>query len=136
MTKKRKRRTKHLALQDCKNPFHYLFLKKNTQPVHGTCSCSVLLTRHSKKDNDLSKTLLNFHPPQPHLVLNNFSLNSFDNKNELLHDISGLDHKHTPENRITQLASRPLNVKTSGDIAREQQDRKKRFKQSLLLDFF
>ena len=134
--KKRKRRNKKLIFEDCKNPFHYLPLKKNLEPIKGTCNCSGLLTRRSKKDKNLSKTLLNFHQPQTHLVLNNVSLNSFDNKNELLQDISGLDHKHTPINRITQLVSRPLKVKTSGDIAREQQDRKKRFKQSLLLDFF
>jgi len=133
---KRKRRNKKLIFEDCKNPFHYLPLKKDLEPIKGTCSCSVLLTRRSKKDKNLSKTLLNFHHPQPHLDLKNFSLNSFDNKNNFLQDISGLDHKHTPENRMPQLVSRPLKSKTSGDIAREQQDRKKRFKQSLLLDFF
>ena len=63
LRKKRKRRNKKLIFEDCKNPFHYLPLKKNLEPIKGTCSCGVLLTRRS----NLSKTLLNFHHPQPHL---------------------------------------------------------------------
>src|ERR1051325_9592619 len=38
--KKRRRRTKKQNLEDCKNPFHYLLLKKKVQPIRGTCSCS------------------------------------------------------------------------------------------------
>ena len=45
-------------------------------------------------------------------------------------DLSGLDHKHNFENSRNQLDIRQfLLVKTSADISREEQDRKKRYKQ-------
>jgi hypothetical protein len=44
-------------------------------------------------------------------------------------DTSGLDHKHNPSNSNAQLDIRQfLYIRTSADIAREEQDRKKRFK--------
>ena len=48
--KKRKRRTKKLVREDCKNLFHYLILKKNTHPVQGTCNCTVQICRLTTVD--------------------------------------------------------------------------------------
>ena len=135
---KRKRRNKKLALEDCQNPFHYLILKKNLKPIQGTCNCSVQLDHRLKKNIPLdTRTILDFH--QPSLPpFGNTSKKPLDNKNkEIIEDTSGLDHKHTPANRQKQLAiTQFLHTKTSGDISREQQDRKKRFKQQMLPDFF
>ena len=53
--KKRKRRKKTLALEDCKNPFHYLLLKNNMQPIQGTCNCSSRISHLKKKANQLEE---------------------------------------------------------------------------------
>ena len=135
--KKRKRRNKKSTFEDCKNPFHYLLVKNNLQPIKGTCNCSVQLRRRSRKDLDLPNSSLSLHLSSPRLDLNNRSKHPPDNKN-VVRDTSGLDHKHIPENssRMQPVPSLRLNAKTSGDIAREQQDGKKRYKQSFLSDFF
>ena len=110
LKKKRKRRTKKLVSEDCKNPFHYLILKKNTQSVHGTCNCNVQIHYTTTHNLDIKTILGSHHTPPP--------VTSFD-----FTDTSGLDHKHTPAIRESQLAVAHSHVKTSGDISREQQDR-------------
>ena len=136
---KRKRHSKKLALEDCQNPFHYLLLKKNLQPTQGTCNCSAQLDHRLKKNITLdTKTILDFHQPSFPPFGNNISKKPLDEKNkEIIDDTSGLDYKHTPANRKKQLdITQFLHTKTSGDISREQQDRKKRYKQQKLPDFF
>src|ERR1044072_7910961 len=125
--KKRKRRTKKLVREDCKNPFHYLILKKNTHPVQGTCNCNVQICRLTNVD---TRTILHFHDLLPPATL---SRPTFHTTNIDSMDTSGLDHKHTPTIRGTQLALTHSLAKTSGNISREQQDRS--FKQTLLFDF-
>jgi hypothetical protein len=135
--RKRKRKNKKLALEDCQNPFHYLVLKKNLQPIQGTCNCSAQLDHRFKKDIALdTKTMLDFHQPSLSPFLNNISKTLPDNKNkEIIDDDSGLDYKHTPANKRTQLViTQFLHTRTSGDVSREQQDRKKRFKHQTLPD--
>ena len=126
--KPKRQRKKKNTFEDCKNPFHYLLLKKNSQPIQGTCSCSTYLDRRRKKDITFdSKTILDFHQPSPPLSLSSISKKPLDNKNKgIIDDITGLDHKHTPANKrtITQI----LHTKTSGEISREH-DQTKRFKQ-------
>ena len=124
--KKRKRRTKKLVREDCKNPFHYLILKKNTHPVQGTCSCNVQICRLTNVD---TRTILHFHDLLPPATL---SRPTFHTTNIDSMDTSGLDHKHTPTIRGTQLALTHSFAKTCGDISREQQDRTKRFKQNAI----
>ena len=129
--KKRKRRNKKLVLEDCKNPFHYLFLKNNMQPIQGTCNCN-LRVNHLKKNTNYSEEKVNLNNFLLHLdPQSEIRARSHDNKTfeSIREDISGLDHKHTPTNQQTQRDIRQfLYVKTSADISREEQDRKKRFK--------
>ena len=126
LKKKRKRRTKKLVSEDCKNPFHYLLLKKNMQAVHGTCNCNIQTHRTTTHNVDIKTILGSYHmPSSPDTETTNIELT----------DTSGLDHKHTPAIRESQLTVAHSHVKTSGDISREQQDRTKRFKQKLLSDF-
>ena len=137
--RKRKRKNKKLALEDCQNPFHYLVLKKNLQPIHGTCNCSAQLDHRLKKNIALdNKTVLDSRQPSLSPFLNNISKTRLDNKSkEIIDDTSGLDYKHTPANKTTQLViTQFLHTKTSGDISRDQQDRKKLFKQQTLPDLF
>ena len=54
--KKRKRRTKQLVLDDCKNPFHYLLLKSGVQPIQGSCDCSRKTGYHKDVRNESKAT--------------------------------------------------------------------------------
>ena len=76
------------------------------------------------------KTILGSHHTPPPVTYSTLDTTNFD-----FTDTSGLDRKHTPAIRESQLAVAHSHVKTSGDISREQQDRTKRFKQKLLFDF-
>jgi hypothetical protein len=50
-------------------------------------------------------------------------------------DTSGLDYKYPPSNSPTQLSiTHFFPTRTAGDISREQQDRKKRFKHNTTLN--
>ena len=122
---KRKRRSKKIILEDCQNPFHYLLLKKNLQSLHGTCDCAAQCSRPHKSQKLEIKNLFDAHydicqqqKPQT--------------RNDIPHeDLNGLDYKHNPSNSIPKSDIRySLHIKTSADIAREEQDRKKRFKSS------
>ena len=129
---KKRKRTKQLVLDDCKNPFHYLLLKSGVKPIQGTCDCSRKTSYHKDIRNE-SKARKNL---DTHILP--FSL--IDNKkrkqkqvridSKRNSDYSGLDYKHNPpawggiQLGITQFLS-----PTSADISREEQDRKKRFKQ-------
>jgi hypothetical protein len=129
--KKRKRRNKTLALEDCKNPFHYLLLKNNMQSIQGTCNCSSRTSHLKKKTNQLEEKIypnntplhLDSHPK------NQTSSHEKKNRERIEEDLSGLDHKHNFANSRNQLDIRQfLLVKTSADISREEQDRRKRYK--------
>jgi ribonuclease HI len=131
LRKKRKRRTKKLALEDCKNPFHYLLLKNNMQPIQGTCNCNLKMN-HLKKDTNYFEEKTNLNNFVLHLdQQSEIKANPHDIKNpeKIREDINGLDHKHIRTNQGNQRDIRQfLYVKTSADISREEQDRKKRFK--------
>jgi hypothetical protein len=131
LRKKRKRRTKKLALEDCKNPFHYLLLKNNMQPIQGTCNCNLKMN-HLKKDTNYFEEKTNLNNFVLHLdQQSEIKANPHDIKNpeKIREDINGLDHKHIRTNQGNQHDIRQFfYVKTSADISREEQDRKKRFK--------
>jgi hypothetical protein len=117
---KRRRRTKKQNLEDCKNPFHYLLLKKKMHPIRGTCSCSQRVGHSTDTDHEhrISTPILQEKIKK---LENDF----------LQDDLRGLDFKHNPGIHKTQSDIRKfLLVKTSADISREEQDRKKCFKKS------
>ena len=55
LQEKNENEEKTLALEDCKNPFHYLLLKNNMQPIQGTCSCSSRKVILKRKPTNLKK---------------------------------------------------------------------------------
>ena len=119
--KKRKRRTKTDTLEECKNPFHYLSLKWKMQPIQGTCNCTLRMGYNVKKRVLENKSDLESIQLLPHTKKTT--------QDKYFEDTSGLDHKHRPSNSNAQLDIRQfLCIRTSADIAREEQDRKKRFK--------
>ena len=134
--RKRKRNTKKTLLENCQNPFHYLILKKSLEPIHGTCNCASQTCRSRKKPQDLetkrfeTKNVIDLH------LVQDQRQNSKDRRKILRDNLSGLDYKHNPPN-VTQADIRQfLRARTSADIAREEQDRKKRFKKPLEFIFF
>ena len=120
LEKKRKRRTKKVELDACRNPFHYLSLKKNMQPSQGTCGCTPWVGQIKRRSNNIEMKLsLNKR------TCITPSINQ--NRGTCKRNFSDLDFKHISSNRSTQLDIRHF-VKTSADITREEQDRKKRAK--------
>ena len=94
---KRKRKTKKAILENCQNPFHYLILKKNLEPIHGTCNCASQICRSRKKSQGLeTKNLIDFHPVQDQ------QQNSQNSNRIIREDLSGLDYKHNPPNEHNQ----------------------------------
>jgi hypothetical protein len=127
---KRKRRTpKKSAFDDCKNPFHFLPLKQGTAAMHGTCACSRHTNRPNKSFSNLDTNFHVTHFFSPSQDLGQ-ELISRENKIPVTfpEDISGLDFKHNPPSGQIQPVITGFFSKTSADISREQQDRKKRFK--------
>jgi len=122
---KRRRRTIKVSLEDCQNPFHYLNMKNKLQPIQGTCNCTLRMGHTVKPHSLETKTI-----PDHLLLQTEKEVRSRYNKNsDVFEDTSGLDYKHAPSNSKKQLDIRQfVHVKTSADIAREEQDRKKRFK--------
>jgi hypothetical protein len=121
---KRIRRSTKAKLEVCQNPFHYLNLKKNLGPIAGTCNCTLLMG-HSKERLHDTKSTVSIHK----LLRTHSKKRPPGNENCDNDDISGLDFKHNPSNRIKQLDIRQfVHTKSSADIVREEQDRKKRFK--------
>ena len=114
LERKRKRRTKKVELDACRNPFHYLSLKKNVQPSQGTCGCTPWVGQIKRRYNNIGIKL---------------SLNKKTSITPSIcqRNVSDLDFKHVSSNRSTQLDIRHF-AKTSADITREEQDRKKRAK--------
>jgi len=106
--------------------------------MQGTCSCNTQTNHRLKKDNVFDNKLsLNFQQPSTRPILKIMQKPPDNKSSDLTKDTSSLDHKHVPTNKGTQsINSNPVNIKTSGAISREQQDRKKRFKQRTLPDFF
>src|SRR5271156_2783779 len=94
--KKRKRRKKTLAFEDCKNPFHYLLLKNNT--THSSyCNCNSRISHHlKKKTNQLEGKIcsnnMSLHL-DPHPKKRKSSKEK-KNRERIQEDLSGLDHKH------------------------------------------
>src|ERR1700733_2651578 len=102
------------------------------QPIQGTCNCSSRMSHLKKKTNQLEEKIcsnnmslhLDSHPKKQ---TSSHEKKTREKKHE---DLSGLDHKHNSSNPRNQLDIRQfLLVKTSADISREEQDRKKRYKQ-------
>ena len=95
-------------------------LKKNLAPIHGTCNYASQICRSRKKYQNLETESLVQEKRQ-----------SSQNRGEIIReDLSGLDYKHNPPNRAQPDIRQFLRAKSSADIAREEQDRKKRFKTS------
>ena len=112
---KRKRKSKRMRLEACKNAFHYLELKDPKRaPSIGTCNC--LATSHKSEDNPKNK----------------IAQSQKKQKTKQQHAaVDGLDHKHqtkivTVGGKLT-IAKHHMS-KRSGDIIREEHDRKKRYK--------
>jgi hypothetical protein len=120
LEKKRKRRNKKAELDACRNPFHYLSLKKNVQPSQGTCGCTPWVGQIKRRSNNIE---LKLSPNKKTWI--NPSIDQ--NRGTCRKNFNDLDLKHTSSNRSTQLDMRHF-VKTSADITREEQDRKKRAK--------
>ena len=87
---------------------------------------------HLKKDTNYFEEKTNLNNFVRHLdQQSEIKANPHDIKNpeKIREDINGLDHKHIRTNQGNQRDIRQfLYVKTSADISREEQDRKKRFK--------
>jgi hypothetical protein len=118
--KKRKRKIKKNVLDDCKNPFHHLMLKSNARPIQGTCDCSVRIKHHERKVKIAikEKEMIRITSLENKIPCFGQSRNHFQPD-------SGLDYKYGS----VQLGIRNFfPTKTAADIAREEQDRKKRFK--------
>src|SRR5579872_1321247 len=120
LEKKRKRRNKKAELDACRNPFHYLTLKKNMQPSQGTCSCTPWVGQIKRTPNNIEiKLSVNKKTCTTPSVNRNIGTRQ--------NNFSDLDFKHISSNRHTQLDIRHF-AKTSADITREEHDRRKRAK--------
>ena len=101
---------------NCKNAFHYLELKDpKTAPSIGTCNC---LATSRKSEDKSTKKIAQSQKKQ---------------KTKQQHAaVDGLDHKH--QTKIVTSVDGKLTIakhhmsKRSGDIIREEHDRKKRYK--------
>ena len=120
LEKKRKRRTKKAELDACQNPFHYLTLKNNVQPSQGTCGCTPWVGQIKRRSNNIE---IKLSPNKATCITPPI----VQNRRNCEKSFSDLDFKHISSNRSTQLDIRHF-VKTSADITREEQDRKKRAK--------
>jgi hypothetical protein len=115
-TTKRKRRTKRIRLEACKNAFHYLELKDPKRATStGTCNC--LAISHKSEEKPKSK----------------IAQSKKKQKTKPQHAaVDGLDHKH--QTKIVTSVDGKLTIakhqlsKRSGDVIREEHDRKKRYK--------
>jgi uncharacterized protein YcbK (DUF882 family) len=106
---------KKLAFENCKNPFHYLQTVDQKCPIsQRTCDCSRRLALQNNKKHEKVRKRRKKH------------------KNISSEDTTGLDYKYGPKTKTKQSTIDKLfeKVKTSSDISREEQDRKKRFKLS------
>jgi len=103
------RQPKELKLEDCINPFHYLKIRSpNIVHVQDTCNCS-MSKAHTAHQSDIKQRK---------------KQKTNDNKRD-----TGMDFKHMPKRKLVQpTIDTLLERKTSADICREEQDRKKRFK--------
>jgi hypothetical protein len=114
-TTKRKRKSKRMRLEACKNAFHYLELKDPKRvPSLGTCNCLATSRKsEDKSNNKIAQPQKKQKTKQQHAA------------------IDGLDHKHqtkivTVSGKLT-IAKHHMS-KRSGDVIREEHDRKKRYK--------
>ena len=101
------------------------------QPIQGTCNCSSRISHLKKKTNQLEEKICS-NNMSLHLDSHKKRKSSQEKKTreKKQEDLSGLDHKHNFANSRNQLDIRQfLLVKTSADISREEQDRRKRYKQ-------
>src|SRR5271167_3776857 len=107
-----------------------IFLKSEVKPIQGACDCSRKTSYHKDIRNE-SKATKNLDTYIPFSLIDNKKRKQkqvrIDSKIDS--DYSGLDYKHNPpawsgtQLGITQF----LSPKTSADISREEQDRKKMF---------
>ena len=112
---KRKRKNKRMRLEACGDAFHYLELKEpKPAPSIGTCNC-LATSRKSvdKSKNKIAQSQKKQRMKQQHAA------------------VDGLDHKRqtrivTVEGKLT-IAMHHMS-KRSGDVIREEHDRKKRYK--------
>ena len=94
-------------------------LKKDVQPSQGTCGCTPWVGQIKRRSNNIGiKLSLN----KKTAITPSINQNRGSQRN-----VSDLDFKHVSSNRSTQLDIRHF-AKTSADITREEQDRKKRAK--------
>src|SRR5271154_4001923 len=129
--KKRKRRKKTLAFEDCKNPFHYLLLKNNMRSIQGTCNCNSRMSHLKKNTNQLEEKIcsnnMSLHL-DPHPKKRKSSQEK-KNRERIQEDLSGLDHKHNFAISRNQLDIRQfLLVKKRGDIFKKKKKREKSYK--------
>ena len=98
--------------------------------IQGTCNCNSRMSHLNKKTNQLEEKIcsnnislhLDLHPKKRK------SSQEKKNREKIQEDLSGLDHKHNFAISRNQLDIRQfLLVKTSADISREEQDRRKRY---------
>ena len=99
--------------------------------IQGTCNCSSrkshLKTKPNQLDEKICSNNMSLHLDSHKKRKSSQEKKTREKKQE---DLSGLDHKHNFANSRNQLDIRQfLLVKTSADISREEQDRRKRYKQ-------
>jgi len=122
--KKKRKKSKAEQFDDCVNPFHYLeLLYPNKEPKY-TCFCNYRIPNRISRPLDLSY----FPTSVSHL---SFTIDFKKKKRKFASsppekfDLSGLDHKYPPP---TPILKNPRQIKRSGQISTEHQDRNKRFK--------
>ena len=136
--KKRRKPTKAEQFDRCVNPFHYLELSHPNQSPKLTCPCNYQMPHTRDQPLDLSH-FLDLKPSscaiEPETNIDIKRKRKFPDSYKTVPidlDLSGIDRKYplplpTINFDLTQ---------TSGQISAEHQDRRKRFKQKTLDNFF